>query len=231
MSKISQTVLKVAKNLGSGFNGGWALFITALPVALFIGYLIVYISNKSARNKGRVIFSAFSDLCTYLFLAFSLFSCLVNYDIETGVLVIGVALILKAGYMILYGVLSAFPAYKEKKKKSNAIFNQEYFDLGENFSQTQKNYSKEPKKGCCYTQESAEILNEEYPAEVRLDHIFSVIERLKNASLGAGDRLEINKYEELLTVYKNKNYLSGEEAQTLNDILASLLKFMAKYEV
>ena len=63
------------------------------------------------------------------------------------------------------------------------------------------------------------------------DSIFSVVERLKGVSLGAGDRLEVQKYEDLLTVYKSKNALSSEEAQTLNDILASLLKMMAKYDL
>ena len=67
--------------------------------------------------------------------------------------------------------------------------------------------------------------------DVRLEHIFSVLERLKEMPLGAGDRLEAQKMEEMLRVYRAKTELSAAEADALNDILASLLKMMAKYDL
>lgn len=67
--------------------------------------------------------------------------------------------------------------------------------------------------------------------DVRLGHIFSALERLRDLPLSAGDRLEAQKTEELLTVYRAKGALSPAEADTLNDILAALLKMMAKYRL
>lgn len=229
MKDISNFILKTIENVENNFNVGWAIFIAALPNVLFLGYLTVYFSNRNARNRGRAVFSAFSDICTYLFCALCLFSAYVKLDIEFGVLSIGFALVLKAEYLLLYGILSVFPSYKEKpRKKRNEG---EYFDLSNDYPVYTANSVLEPKKVRCYSEEIPETECAAYPSDVRLNHIFSVIERLKGASLGAGDRLEIEKYEELLTVYKNKTLLSSEEAQTLNDILASLLKLMAKYDI
>lgn len=67
--------------------------------------------------------------------------------------------------------------------------------------------------------------------DVRLGHIFTALERLRDLPLSAGDRLEAQKTEELLTVYRAKGALSAAEAETLNDILAALLKMMAKYRL
>ena len=36
---------------------------------------------------------------------------------------------------------------------------------------------------------------------------------------------------ELLQIYRNKGKLSAKECETLNDMLAALLKMMAKYDV
>ena len=58
-----------------------------------------------------------------------------------------------------------------------------------------------------------------------------VAERLKELPLGAGDRLEAEKMSELLNIYHGKGDLAPAESQTLNDILAALLKMMAKYDV
>ncbi len=229
MKDISNFILKTIESVGNNFNIGWAIFIAVLPNVLFLGYLTVYFSNRNARNKGRAAFSAFSDICVYLFCAFCLFSAYAAKDIEFGVLCIGFALVLKAEYLLLYGVLSSFSAYKERPQKKRKA--SEYFDLSSDYPIHSVNNVSEPKKVRCYSEEIPETDCTTYPSDVRLNHIFSVIERLKGVSLGAGDRLEIEKYEELLTVYKNKTFLSSEEAQTLNDILASLLKLMAKYDI
>ena len=42
---------------------------------------------------------------------------------------------------------------------------------------------------------------------------------------------EAEKMEELLRIYRDKGTLTPAEGETLNDILAALLKMMAKYDV
>ena len=83
-----------------------------------------------------------------------------------------------------------------------------------------------PRKVRCFAQGGRVVVGE----DVRLGHAFSVLERLLSLPLGAGDRLEAQKAEDLLSVYRGKGELSAEEARALNDVLASLLKMLAKYE-
>ena len=139
----------------------------------------------------------------------------------------------KAAYLVLYGALSLFPKKKSGPKPAAKPRVAEYVDMSEQFPPAVgAQRGSELKKVRCFTEpEYAGDEYDSYASDVRLDHIFSVVERLKGVSLGAGDRLEVQKYEDLLTVYKSKNALSSEEAQTLNDILASLLKMMAKYDL
>ena len=67
--------------------------------------------------------------------------------------------------------------------------------------------------------------------DVRLGHVSAALERLLSLPLGAGDRLEAQKMSDLLAVYRAKGELSGREADALNDVLAAVLKMMAKYDV
>ena len=80
---------------------------------------------------------------------------------------------------------------------------------------------------CCEEREERET---EVEKDVRLGHIFGVLERLKQLPLSPGDRLEAEKAQQLLTAYRAKRTLCAKEAETLNDILAALLKMMAKYQ-
>lgn len=77
---------------------------------------------------------------------------------------------------------------------------------------------------CCEERET------EVEKDVRLGHIFGVLERLKQLPLSPGDRLEAEKAQQLLMAYRAKRTLCAKEAETLNDILAALLKMMAKYQ-
>lgn len=81
-----------------------------------------------------------------------------------------------------------------------------------------------PPKVCCFEGEGVRL-----EQDVRLGPVTAAAERLRSLPLGAGDRLEVQKYEELLRVYRAKGVLSAAEADTLNDIFASFLKLLAKY--
>ena len=52
-----------------------------------------------------------------------------------------------------------------------------------------------------------------------------------NAPLTAGDRLDTQAAQQLLSVYAGKGDLRSEEAESLNDVMASLLKMMARYDL
>ena len=227
---ILERIAEIAAEAGKGFQDAWALLLLVSPLALFAGYVIVYFSNAEARGRGKAAFVAFSDVCVFTFAALAV-CAYAPEEAERAILYVGVALAAKAAYLVLYGALSLFPKKKSGPAAKPRVA--EYVDMSEQFPPAVgAQRGSELKKVRCFTEpEYAGDEYDSYASDVRLDHIFSVVERLKCVSLGAGDRLEVQKYEDLLTVYKSKNALSSEEAQTLNDILASLLKMMAKYDL
>ena len=229
---ILERIAEIAVEAGKGFQDAWALLLLVSPLALFAGYVIVYFSNADARGRGKSAFVAFSDVCVFAFAALAV-CAYAPEEAERAILYVGVALAAKAAYLVLYGALSLFPKKKSGPKPAAKPRVAEYVDMSEQFPPAVgAQRGSELKKVRCFTEpEYAGDEYDSYASDVRLDHIFSVVERLKGVSLGAGDRLEVQKYEDLLTVYKSKNALSSEEAQTLNDILASLLKMMAKYDL
>ena len=229
---ILERIAEIAAEAGKGFQDAWALLLLVSPLALFAGYVIVYFSNADARGRGKSAFVAFSDVCVFAFAALAV-CAYAPEEAERAILYVGVALAAKAAYLVLYGALSLFPKKKSGPTPAAKPRVAEYVDMSEQFPPAVgAQRGSELKKVRCFTEpEYAGDEYDSYASDVRLDHIFSVVERLKGVSLGAGDRLEVQKYEDLLTVYKSKNALSSEEAQTLNDILASLLKMMAKYDL
>ena len=103
-----------------------------------------------------------------------------------------------------------------------------------------KQRNKKPKKlqemeqeGYLVQQEEQEIEEEAISLEkdIHIDHIYKTLEGLRRQKLTTGDRLECKKIEEILRLYKMKKELTVVETSLLNDILASLLKMMAKYTV
>lgn len=228
---ILERIAEIAAEAGKGFQDAWALLLLVSPLALFAGYVIVYFSNADARGRGKAAFAAFSDVCVFAFAALAI-CAYAPEEAERAILYVGVALAAKAAYLALYGALSLFPKKKSAKPAAKPRV-AEYVDMSEQFPPAVgAQRGAELKKVRCFAEpEYAGDEYDSYASDVRLDHIFSVVERLKGVSLGAGDRLEVQKYEDLLTVYKSKNALSSEEAQTLNDVLASLLKMMAKYDL
>lgn len=152
-------------------------------------------------------------MCVFTFAALAV-CAYAPEEAERAILYVGVALAAKAAYLVLYGALSLFPKKKSGPKPAAKPRVAEYVDMSEQFPPAVgAQRGSELKKVRCFTEpEYAGDEYDSYASDVRLDHIFSVVERLKGVSLGAGDRLEVQKYEDLLTVYKSKNALSSEEA-------------------
>lgn len=66
---------------------------------------------------------------------------------------------------------------------------------------------------------------------VRLEHAMSVTDKLLLKNIGKGDRQELEKLKNTLTVLQMKGTLSPTESDILNDNFNALLKLMAKYNV
>lgn len=205
------------------------LIFLLLPLAAFAVYFPLLLLCGGVRGKSRVWFLVLGDVCLFLLLA--LYLC--RGDLQDAAPVLAVFLCAKILSLLLYGAVCLVPRTKKEKKKRSRPDPAEEFDLGQEptfaaeCSALPEKAAPRPQKVRCYEDGGRVYVDK----DVRLEHIFSVLERLKGMALGAGDRLEVQKMEELLRVYRAKAELSAPEADALNDILASLLKMMAKYDL
>ena len=215
-----------------GFFGGagWlfcdisALLLLLLPLAAFFVYLPLLVGVGKIRAKSRVWYPVAGDACLFLLLA--LYLC--RGDLQDAAPVLALFLCAKVFYLLLYGALCLVPPRKrERAKRRRLPAPPEEEEAGFQPGPAPEAAPPRPPKVRCFS-EGARVCVEK---DVRLEHIFSVLDRLKEMPLGAGDRLEAQKMEELLRVYRAKTELSAAEADALNDILAALLKMMAKYDL
>lgn len=212
-----------------------------LPAAAFLVAVTVLFAAKKLRARSKLWYLFFSESCCLLFAAFSLLS----REGDAVIAFIAAALLAEGVYFGLFGLLCLFGkerAKKRPKKKRQKISEEEISEdiplsvpaVGED-APADRPFSSfgvsKPQFVRCFAGggESAPKLRS--LEDVRFDYVLSVFERLREMKLGAGDRLEAEKMGGLLEIYKNKGALCEEECETLNDILASLLKMMAKYDV
>lgn len=199
-----------------------ALILLAFPLAAFVVFALLC----RFRTAPRGAYLALSSACA------ALFAALFPAAGEPAEPVLCVALAAWAVYALLFCVLLFIRRRKRRpeRRKGPSRAGEEEEEVRTEGQEGTPRLSAPvpelPRKVRCFAQGGRVVVGE----DVRLGHAFSVLERLLSLPLGAGDRLEAQKAEDLLSVYRGKGELSAEEARALNDVLASLLKMLAKYE-
>ncbi len=213
---------------------GAALALLALPLPVFFAAFAAALMRRRAFGW----FLMFSDFCGYAFLALLLFG---ERGREALLPALCAALAAKAVYLACFGALClpqacrARAARLRQKKRARAARLAEE-EEGQCPSARSVSSAERaapaapppdlPPKVRCF--EEGEVRVER---DVRLGHISQALSRLQAAPLTAGDRLEAQAAQELLSVYAGKGALRTEEAESLNDVMASLLKMMARYDL
>lgn len=113
---------------------------------------------------------------------------------------------------------------RHKKDDAEELHEKFHLDLTE---QPLEETDGRPPKVCCFEDAPAAPLAAE---ELRLSHVSSLIEKLRASKLSATDRLELDALSHTVDGYKGRP-LSPEEASSLNDCLATVLKLTAKYKL
>ena len=199
-----------------------ALILLAFPLAAFVVFALLC----RFRTAPRGAYLALSSACA------ALFAALFPAAGEPAEPALCVALAAWAVYALLFCVLLFIrrrkrrPERRKGPSRAGEEEEEERTEGQEGTSRLSAPVPELPRKVRCFAQGGRVVVGE----DVRLGHAFSVLERLLSLPLGAGDRLEAQKAEDLLSVYRGKGELSAEEARALNDVLASLLKMLAKYE-
>ena len=214
--RIWQSVLAVGEEAGAFFSVA-APFLLGAPLLLFLIWFVLCLCSRTVRGINKTAYLYACDLFLLLFAALALFA-------QQPFTALAVALAVRAVALALYGILCLFghsPARLLKKVKEASAPSRPSVPPAPLPPAEDK-----PRFVRCFPQDGEVVVGE----DVRLGHIFSVLEKLRSLPLSAGDRLESEKYFDLLTVYRTKGNLCAEEARSLNDILASLLKMLAKYD-
>ena len=216
MSSVFETVLSAARTVGERV-GGFSFLFLLVPLAAFAALLTASFCSARARRLPKAWFLRLSDLCLCLF-----FACSAAGRPESAVLLAAVALAGKALSIALYWLLHA---PRPRRKKRAPLPAEDEAEEGSPPVPQPVPPMPQPPKVRCFSEEEGVRIDK----DVRLGPVLAALERLRSLPLGAGDRLETQKTEELLRVYRAKGDLSAAEADTLNDIFASLLKMLAKY--
>ena len=88
--------------------------------------------------------------------------------------------------------------------------------------------SSMPPKECCFEKDDEGMTAE--ASGMSLDYANSLLNRLHESKLSAGDRLEVQELSARLDFYRGKA-LYEDERSALNDCLAAILKLTAKYQL
>ena len=173
-------------------------------LAIFLTALFLTIFSRKARAASKRPFLSLTNAYTGVNLAIFLFKCELNRSIIVAVL------FWVAGY-ILYGVLCL----------------------------ASKNYKRLPVPVPTPALTTLPAVHQkavraDMPAaknNVRLEHAQAITEKLLSKNLGKGDRQELEKLKNTLSVLQIKGTLSPAETDILNENFNALLKLMAKYNV
>lgn len=116
---------------------------------------------------------------------------------------------------------------KEGKKRESRA-ERIYERFREEQTPVHRTESGRPPKICCFEEPTPTASAEE--SGMRLNHVLSLLGKLKDEKLTPTDRLELDVLSRSVDAFREK-ILTEEELRSLNDCLASVLKLTAKYKL
>ena len=229
MVHISETILRWLEEAAAACGDGVLLALLAAPPLLFLLAFMLRLGIPRLRALPLRPLHAAADVCLLLYLCL----CLLHPQLRPRLYAAAALILLEKLALCALLTLLRLPGRKKRRSPRPAAPPLQAEPAASPLQPTPLQPPPPPAEGmpakvlCCEEREERET---EVEKDVRLGHIFGVLERLKQLPLSPGDRLEAEKAQQLLTAYRAKRTLCAKEAETLNDILAALLKMMAKYQ-
>ena len=224
MVHISETILRWLEETAAACGDGVLLALLAAPPLLFLLAFVLRLGIPRLRALPLRPLQAAADVCLLLYLCL----CLLHPQLRPRLYAAAALILLEKLALCALFPLLRLPGRKKERRPRPAAPPLQAEPSAWPFQPPPPPAEGMPAKVlCCEGQEERET---EVEKDVRLGHIFGVLERLKQLPLSPGDRLEAEKAQQLLMAYRAKRTLCAKEAETLNDILAALLKMMAKYQ-
>ena len=224
MVHISETILRWLEETAAACGDGVLLALLAAPPLLFLLAFALRLCIPRLRALPLRPLQAAADVCLLLYLCL----CLLHPQLRPRLYAAAALILLEKLALCALLTLLRLPGRKKGRSPRPAAPPLQAEPAASPLQPPPPPAEGMPAKVlCCEGQEERET---EVEKDVRLGHIFGVLERLKQLPLSPGDRLEAEKAQQLLAAYRAKRTLCAKEAETLNDILAALLKMMAKYQ-
>lgn len=224
MVHISERILIWLEEAAAACGDGVLLALLAAPPLLFLLAFALRLGIPRLRALPLRPLHAAADVCLLLYLCL----CLLHPQLRPRLYAAAALILLEKLALCALLTLLRLPGRKKRRSPRPAAPPLQAEPAASPLQPPPPPAEGMPAKVlCCEGQEERET---EVEKDVRLGHIFGVLERLKQLPLSPGDRLEAEKAQQLLTAYRAKRTLCAKEAETLNDILAALLKMMAKYQ-
>lgn len=224
MVHISERILRWLEEAAAACGDGVLLALLAAPPLLFLLAFVLRLCIPRLRALPLRPLHAAADVCLLLYLCL----CLLHPQLRPRLYAAAALILLEKLALCALFPLLRLPGRKKGRSPRPAAPPLQAEPAASPLQPPPPPAEGMPAKVlCCEEKEERET---EVEKDVRLGHIFGVLERLKQLPLSPGDRLEAEKAQQLLTAYRAKRTLCAKEAETLNDILAALLKMMAKYQ-
>ena len=224
MVHISERILIWLEEAAAACGDGVLLALLAAPPLLFLLAFVLRLCIPRLRALPLRPLQAAADVCLLLYLCL----CLLHPQMRPRLYAAAALILLEKLALCALLTLLRLPGRKKRRSPRPAAPPLQAEPAASPLQPPPPPAEGMPAKVlCCEEREERET---EVEKDVRLGHIFGVLERLKQLPLSPGDRLEAEKAQQLLTAYRAKRTLCAKEAETLNDILAALLKMMAKYQ-
>lgn len=224
MIHISERILIWLEETAAACGDGVLLALLAAPPLLFLLAFVLRLGFPRLRALPLRPLQAAADVCLLLYLCL----CLLHPQLRPRLYAAAALILLEKLALCALLTLLRLPGRKKRRSPRPAAPPLQAEPAASPLQPPLPPAEGMPAKVlCCEEKEERET---EVEKDVRLGHIFGVLERLKQLPLSPGDRLEAEKAQQLLTAYRAKRTLCAKEAETLNDILAALLKMMAKYQ-
>lgn len=220
MVHISETILRWLEETAAACGDGVLLALLAAPPLLFLLAFVLRLCIPRLRALPLRPLQAAADVCLLLYLCL----CLLHPQMRPRLYAAAALILLEKLALCALFPLLRLPGRSPRPAAPPLQAEPAASPLQPPPPPPPPAEGMPAKVLCCEERET------EVEKDVRLGHIFGVLERLKQLPLSPGDRLEAEKAQQLLMAYRAKRTLCAKEAETLNDILAALLKMMAKYQ-
>ncbi len=194
---------------GLAYLPDWLVFLLPVVILAAAAGLFTYFGGR----KGYPVTAIAT--CSFFFAVLC-----AKGEVALGCAFVGILIAVSALLALLFLLPSRRKKQGNKQTREQKMFDKFYQPLETVPLEVE---SPRPPKVCCYQEESVS-------QATQLSYVKTLVEKLRTQKLSAGDRLELDVLTRSLDGFRGKE-LSSQDMSLFNDCLATVLRFIAKYQL